>query len=125
MKKYYIISFFVCLTLLSVECPAQDSSDYISDIPGWLQQRIKEMSVDEKHYAGTKVFKYEVDGGNIFWINNPWGSCVYCELFYADGNKLSEDEIKRFSEEKGEAVLIWENYPPVHFDSLKKNLEEP
>ena len=125
MNKFYRISFFVCLILLSIECPGQDSSDYMSDIPGWLQQRIKEMSIDEKHYAGTKVFKYEVDGNDVFWINNPWSSCVYCELYYADGNKLDMDEIKRFSEDKGEAVLIWENYPPVHFDSLKKNLEEP
>ena len=102
---------------------SEDSAGVIDakEIPDWLKQKIIEMSIDE-HYAHTKVFRYEKEGNFVFWINNPWSSCLYCELYNYDGTRLSDESLREFLKTKDEPVLIWENYPAVPYDSLKENL---
>jgi len=127
MKITVIIIFAILLAAGTVRCQVQDSTasqEQENDIPVWLKEKIKEMSLDEKRYTGTKVFKYEIDSVDVYSINNPWSSCMYCDLYYTDGSRLNQEEIKTFIKEKDEPVLIWENYPAVPFDSLKKNIEK-
>ncbi len=130
MKKK-ITGTMILLVLLFAgisKCQGGDStsvSGYKNEIPIWLKEKIKVMSLDEKHYAGAKVFAYEIDSDFVFWINNPWSSCMYCELYNPDGTRLSDESIGEFMKEKKESVLIWENYPAVPFDSLKKNIKTP
>ncbi len=123
--KFAIITFLLLTGYVLGQ--TEDSAGTVSsnEIPGWLKEKIKEMTLDENHYAGTKVFRYETGGDFIYWINNPWSSCIYCELYYSTGVRLTEKEIKEFMKEKDEPLLIWQNYPAVPFDSLKKNIKQP
>ncbi len=109
-----------------VVCQSVDSSSTAikeSELPGWLTDKIKEMSIDEIHFGVARIFMYEIDSMNVYWIDNPLSSCRYCEIYHSDGRSLNPDELKVFMNEKGEPVLIWENHPAVRFDSLRQNIE--
>jgi len=126
MFKLIIILFiFQTSMLFSQVDDSVEVFDYTKDVPGWLKEKIKTMSIDEKHYAGTKVFRYQIGGEYVYWINNPWSSCMYCELFYPDGTALSSESIKEFVKQKDEPLLIWQNYPAVPFDSLNRKIRVP
>jgi len=79
------------------------------------------MSIDEEHYGMAKVYRYEMKGKHIFHIYRPLSSCVYCELYYEDGSRLNQEELKYFAENKNDPLIIWENRPPVPIDSLIRN----
>lgn len=127
MKIPGIMIILLLLAAGSINCFAQDSTaapDCGNNIPGWLQERIKEMTLDERHYAGTRVFAYEIDSTCVYRIQNPFSS-IYYDLYYSDGKRLNTEAVKKFIKEKDEPLLIWENHPAVRFDSLKKNIEKP
>ncbi len=119
MFKLIIVLYIFQTSILF--CQVGDSAevfDYTKDVPGWLKEKILTMSLDEKHYAGAKVFRYSFEGDYVYWINNPWSSCIYCELYYADSTRLTGESLREFEKEKDEPLLIWQNYPAVSFDSL-------
>lgn len=108
--------------MATANCQEKDTTDvldYDKDVPGWLKDKIINMSLDERYYTGAKVYRYDMGGEYLYHIYRPFDSCVYCELYDEDGTRLKPDEVKYFSKNKGEALLIWENRPPVPFDSLK------
>ncbi len=127
MKIPGILIILLLVTAGSIKCYAQDPADTAdcgSNIPGWLQERIKVMTLDEKHYAGTRVLAYEIDDTCVYRIQDPVSSLLY-DLYYPDGKRLDIEEVNKFINDKDEPLLIWEKYPAVRFDSLKKNIEKP
>lgn len=109
--------------MATANCQEKDTSDvfnYDKDVPGWVKEKIIQMSLNEKQYGMAKVYRYEINDRYIFHIYNPLNSCIYCELYDEYGKRLNPDEAKYFNEHKGEPLLIWENRPPIPFDSLKR-----
>ena len=109
--------------MATANCQEKDTSDvfnYDKDVPGWLKEKIINMSIDEKHYAGAKVYRYNMGGEYVYHIYLPFNSCIYCDLFHEDGSALSVDEVTDFKDKNREPLLIWENRPAIPFDSLKQ-----
>ncbi len=128
IKKITMIILVFLIYTGYTNCQTEDSTAKpvnADEVPEWLMEKIKILSLDEKRYGMSSIFRYDSDSTVIYWINNPLSSCIYCELYHADGSRLNEGETKEFIDQKGEPILIWQNHPAVPFDSLKKNIEKP
>lgn len=113
MKKF---SFFIALvTILMVgfvacsnddekndgqkEIPSVDSlvgdAPYtpisITNMPQWLEEKLA--GVKESDYMKLqpfRVFKGMVGDKTIYFINDPFASCVYCEVYDETGNNIND-----------------------------------
>ncbi len=98
------------MTLSCQNVSTVESLNYEKDTPVWLKAKIDTMSTG-KYYMLAKVYRCEMNGEYIYYISNPISSCVYCEVYYQNGEKLNfEDEkvLYDFEHNKKNELLIWE-----------------
>lgn len=56
--------------------------------PEWLSTMIKKMDADKDMYGTYSIFKGEWQGQIIYFVYSPLASCVFCEVYYADGKHI-------------------------------------
>ena len=56
--------------------------------PEWLSTMIKKMDADKDMYGSHSIFKGEWQGQTIYFVYSPLASCVFCEVYYADGKHI-------------------------------------
>ena len=67
------------------------------------------MSVN-KSYGGTVVYRYKWHNEYIYYIDIPISSCMYCEIYNQNGDKIqftSDSQIQDFINNKTDEVIIW------------------
>ena len=86
--------------------------EYERDTPVWLKEKISDISSDTaQFYTKTKVYRYRWNESFIYHISIPLSSCVYCELYDENGNKVqitSDLMLQNFLNNRADEVLIWE-----------------
>jgi hypothetical protein len=116
MLKKIIIVFALFLALVLLRCSMDRGSETFKlekDTPVWLEEKINTISNFTGHYYDwTRVYRYEWNNSFIYLFSVPASSCMYCELYDQDGNKVTafNDSLLQdiLQTRKGE-VLIWEN----------------
>jgi hypothetical protein len=103
--------FISCLlVLLVLGCNKNAIKESSKDIPAWLQDKINSMS-NERSYGGVKIYRYKWNGEQVYYIDNPISSCMYCELYNQSGNhiKIADNDTQfiQFLGDKSNAVIIW------------------
>jgi len=71
----------------------------LASLPEWLAKLFENGQFSSFGATQGKVFRGEWNGKIVYHIFNPMSSCVYCEMFYEDGNAIvfdSEDIIRSF-----------------------------
>ena len=116
MSKRIIFISGVLLSFIIVSCK-KDSGvepfDYARDTPLWLKEKITVMSNDTTHfYAMTKVYRYQWNAVFIYHISIPLSSCMYCELYDQNGNRMqisNDVMLQHFLGTRTGEILIWES----------------
>ena len=88
---------------------AVNTFNYEKDTPVWLREKIDSIST-QKIYALTKVYRYELHNKYIYYFKIPLSSCVYCEVYDSNGNKIqfNDEKVSDFEKNKKNEVLVWE-----------------
>ena len=60
-----------------------------SDLPEWLQSKIKESEKDV--IAHVRIFRGTWDGKRIYFIMNSLSSCFFCDVYFENGTKVMFD----------------------------------
>jgi hypothetical protein len=113
MYKNFIIFSFLLFILYNCQInnDISDPYDYEKDTPTWLKSKIDTISNSTNFYFGTKVYRYTYERSYIYYIMVPLSSCVYCELYNQNGDKIhfrNDDEFEDFINKRRNEVLIWE-----------------
>jgi hypothetical protein len=116
MFKRITIASALFLTFILLGCSTAGGSKISNlekDTPVWLEEKINTISNFTGHYYDwTRVYRYEWNNSFIYLFSVPASSCMYCELYDQDGNKVTafNDSLLQdiLQTRKGE-VLIWEN----------------
>jgi hypothetical protein len=111
LKIIFIASLLFTVLTYCQEKDTTKSFNYERDTPAWLKARIDSISIDAKHYALAKVTRYEWKDKYVYHIYNGLSSCMYCELFYEDGNGVrfeSEKEFQEFLKDRKDSLIVWE-----------------
>lgn len=110
MKKVLFLSILLsavfCLTSCGNDSDDNSSVAYIENpvlgkvavdisstetTPEWLSAMIKKMDADQEMYGTHSIFRGEWQGQTIYFIYSPMNSCVFCEVYYADGKHINWD----------------------------------
>jgi hypothetical protein len=118
VQRRSIVSLCVLLSLVLVSCN-KDSGvepyDYARDTPEWLKEKISVMSNDTTHFfAMAKVYRYKWREALIYHISIPLSSCMYCELYDQNGNRIqfsNDVTLMDFLTNRSGEILIWESKP--------------
>jgi hypothetical protein len=96
---------FIILVLSSL--PACERNE-APTIPGWLSAKIAEME-DEPFYALALVVRHEWKSGYYYYVNIPLSSCMYCDVYDAEGNKINWDieSLDDYLRHRTNETLIW------------------
>jgi hypothetical protein len=108
MKKWML---FVLLFAF-VETGCKDNLPE-GDIPEWLSIRIRELEViHSKDIAivNVQIYKGKWNDRIIYFINNTLNSCMFCEVYYENGEQavLLPGDYSFESMDKSDWVLIYE-----------------
>lgn len=82
----------------------------LASLPEWLAKLFENGQFSSFGITRGKVFRGEWNGKIVYHIYNPMSSCVYCEMFYEDGNAIvfdSEDIIRSFHETSKNWTFIY------------------
>lgn len=103
MKKLILI-FIFSIALLSCE-----RDNKYPDNPDWLDAKISQMET-LPYYAGTTVYAYKWDREYYYLISIPLSSCMMCEFYNYQGEKInwSEDKIADFQKNSKRLNIVWE-----------------
>lgn len=106
MKHVILLSFL--LTFL-VSCEKTELP-YIPENPEWLEQKINELE-DGPSYGGIKINIFLWNNEYYYHILNPISSCMFCELFSYQGEKIvwAEGMLNDFFENGKFIVCIWKH----------------
>ncbi len=109
MSKVIFIS--VLLFAAFVGCQknnAVEPFNYERDTPLWLKVKIDSMSTNQE-YFGTEVYRYEWNGKFVYHITSIINSCMFCDVFDQNGNKiqLTSEDVLDFQQNKKNEVLVW------------------
>jgi hypothetical protein len=75
--------------------------------PEWLGAKIADME-DNKYYAGATIVRHQWKSKVYYYINIPLSSCMYCEVYDADGYKVDwekEDVWDYVANRTNEAII--------------------
>jgi len=113
LKRIVILSFFLSLMFLGCHKDiAVEPFNYNKDTPDWLKAKISLMSNDSSSfYTQTKVYRYIWHNEFIYHISIPLSSCVYCELYDQNGNKVqivNDAMLQDFLKNRKDEILIWQ-----------------
>jgi hypothetical protein len=108
--------FSVATIVILVGCSSGISSDslnYNVETPSWLKEKIDSISNSTRHYYDwTKVYRYDFNESFIYHFSIPASSCIYCELYNQEGDKitaLNDSTLQSILNKKTGEVLIWVN----------------
>ncbi len=86
-------------------------------MPEWLSAMIKKMDADKDMYGSHSIFKGEWQDQTIYFVYSPLASCVFCEVYYADGKHIdwNAEDAASFNKAtknwrciyKGQNELVW------------------
>ena len=113
LKRIVFISFFLSLMFLGCHKDnAVEPFNYDKDVPVWLKAKISLMSSDTANfYYGTKVYRYSWNQVIIYYFSIPLSSCMYCELYDQNGNKVqivNDAMLQDFLKNRKDEILIWQ-----------------
>jgi hypothetical protein len=90
MKRLvYLLSIF--LLLFNSACKKEETK-VPDQFPEWLQQKIGELTPDQKMCEITTVTIIEYNGKIYYHVYCGLWSCMYCQLFDEHGNRPVWDE---------------------------------
>jgi hypothetical protein len=100
------------LVLLILGCRKDTSVEASNNTPEWLEAKISLMSNDTtNYYVLTKLYRYSWNGIFLYYFYIPSSSCMYCDLYDQNGNKvqITDDAmLQDFLKNRKDEVLIWE-----------------
>lgn len=82
----------------------------LASLPNWLAQLFEKGKFASFEVTQGKVFRGEWNGKTVYHIYNPMSSCMFCEMYYEDGNAIvldSEDIRKSFHETSKNWTFIY------------------
>ncbi len=108
MKKLFL---FLLALLIFCTCEKQSSDNRN---PEWLDELILEME-GNPYYFGSYISRYTWNGDFFYEITIPVSSCMYCDIYDIDGNRINwqENDINDYLENRKDKVLIW--HDPLHY----------
>ena len=62
------------------------------DLPEWLGTKVQQWDSSTYKSIVPYVFKGEWNGETIYFIYSPLYSCIFCEVYYADGRNVDWEE---------------------------------
>lgn len=116
-----LCALFVACTDTPVQEGVNDEADFFEilesapeeivsrgDFPGWLDAKI-DLHAD-KHDAtvNVKIFKGKWKGKVVYFIYDWLSSCLLCDVYWENGEKIRMGMGNDFCETSGNWVLIWE-----------------
>lgn len=102
----------ILLLLIYITCLGCERNDEVTDenpaIPAWLQSKIAEIE-DNIYYDGTLIIRHEWKSKYYYHINTPLSSCLYCEVYNHDGEKVDWKVESRddYLKNRKNRVVIW------------------
>ena len=115
IRRIVIISCLFLIVVL-ITCNVESSKvvfDYERDTPAWLKEKIDSISSSTGHYYDlTKVYRYNWNESFVYHFSVPLSSCIYCELYDHDGNKVTaikDSLLQDILKTRNGELLLWEN----------------
>lgn len=113
-KLIFLLSITAAAILISCSSGiSSDSFNYDSEAPSWLKEKIDSISNSTGHYYDwTKVYRYDFNESFIYHFSIPSSSCIYCELYNQEGDKITafnDSTLQSILNKKTGEVLIWVN----------------
>ena len=106
-----LLIIFSFLMIVFIGCNnSVEPFNYERDTPAWLKVKIDSMSTNQLYHT-SKVYRNTWHNSYTYYIFNPWSSCVYCELYYDNGDKIifTDDEmIQDYMNNRKDEIIIWE-----------------
>ena len=81
----------------------------IESLPAWLVSKINEYEAmyGENSIACVKIFRGTLKKQTVYFIFNVNSSCLLCEVYYDDGNKIDYFDSSGLAAESKNWVLIY------------------
>ena len=115
MKILWIVSFLALIFFLN-SCSSGSYSEtynFNESTPEWLKEKIDSISnASGNYYDLTKVYRYDWKESFIYYFYIPVSSCMYCELYDENGNKITavnDSLLQNTLKTRDGEVLIWVN----------------
>jgi hypothetical protein len=115
IRRIVIIScIFISIVLISCNLySGSETFDFDRDTPAWLKAKLDSISNFADHYYDwTRVYRYDWNESFVYHFSVPLSSCIYCELYDHDGNKVTaikDSLLQDILKTRNGEVLIWEN----------------
>jgi hypothetical protein len=79
-------------------------------IPQWLDELIQARKNDP-FYMGAAVYRYHWNSAAIYEFEIPLSSCLYCEVYFEDGENINweENNLEDYIENRSDKIRIWYN----------------
>lgn len=103
MKKYMIFILFVFIILA---CEKKESMNV--DAPLWLNEMVNDME-SESTYIAAEFWRYSWNGDYYYELTSPIFSCLYCNVFDSQGNRMDWEiaNLDDFIKDRKDKTFIW------------------
>jgi len=105
MKKI-VLMFFLSIMLFSCN---KENDEKFPENPDWLTEKISQMGTDF-YYVGTIVYAYEWNNEYFYLISIPLSSCIMCEFYNYEGEKVewTQEKIDDFQKNGKRIKVVWQ-----------------
>ena len=80
------------------------------ELPEWLSDYIEKLSDTPPELSKLKVYMGIWKGTSVFFIYNMVNSCLFCDVFYEDGNRIEwehQNDINEFMTNSKDWICIY------------------
>jgi len=97
----------ILFSVMLFSCSKNEDDNPVT--PVWLTYKIAQMESDDFYY-GAKVYLYEWNNASYYWIFVPLSSCMMCEFYDYNGDKLAWTQtlVDDFQKNARQVRIIWE-----------------
>ena len=89
MKRFLLFIIILASLWIVPSCDNEETTNQ-DQFPEWLEKKIVELVPDQKYCEITDVTIIKYNGEMYYHVYCGFWSCVYCQLFDDQGNRLQK-----------------------------------